>query len=67
MSNHEAVATWVAKHPGCTVTEVVRGVPIRDAGATWGLLIDAERASLISMDNSDGGKWHFYPSEQVTA
>lgn len=62
--NYELVAAWIADHPGCTVTQVERGVPVRDAGSTWGYLIEAEKAGLIRMEHPHGEPWRFYGVER---
>lgn len=63
LSNYERVAAYVVDHPGCTVTQVERGVHLRDAGSTWGYLIDAERAGLIRSEHPPGEPWRFYGVE----
>lgn len=56
----EAVAEFIAAHPDCKVSDVMRHFDVDGADA-WELLIDAERCGFITMrqEHGDTGTWHF--------
>lgn len=53
---------YITAHPGCDFGDVMDAFPIWDAADCWNHIHDPERDGAIVKDNSDGGRWHFYPA-----
>ncbi len=59
------LAQFVQSHPGCTVGDIVDHLG-GDAADAWEAIQSADRAGLIRKENSDGGRWHFFPACTTT-
>jgi predicted transcriptional regulator len=62
MRTIDRILRYIKDNPDCTVSEIERGADVEDVAATWVMLIDLERADLITQRRDAGGKWYFTAS-----